>query len=214
MVGEDLSVRVRLATESLPESEVVWGEKRRFNPTAAVRFLARRVEGLPMVCVRHGVPATGVVPATINFVQVGSVRMPRTVGLELRKWAREIIPIPPWFRLPDTSAKLRADWPACAACIARFRWLRQLAFGVLLAGPPAIVALFLAAAVGVPHGVIVSLVVLCFPGWLPVGIGISGLMLMAANTDIKVEPIDERPFVVIRAHPRFADATRSERHAD
>ncbi len=209
----DLSVALRLPTEAVGAEAVERAERWRLSPTPGVRFIGRKVRDLPMICPRHGTAAIDHIQLEIPFMQWDEQRIPHSPAQTWRFYRRT------WWRvyrgLPklDTSARLWANWPACHLCVSRRRTALRTGVGLLLL-PLFVAVAFVLESVGTPHPVVLAAFLLGIPGGFPIGMVVGTSLLQKSNTYIPVDPIDERPFVTIRAHPNFAEAVRAHTGAE
>lgn len=111
------------------------------------------------------------------------------------------------FRMvPSTTVEVSGRWPMCRTCVRYRRVLEFFAYCLGLAGPVALVVLFMAAQAGVLRSVTLPMVLGFFPGWMPGALAVALTLYARGNRPARVRPLTGATAMTVRAHPDFAAA--------
>lgn len=176
---------------------------------------------LPGVCARHGQPAVEFRSGTIGFFadneQIG---LPRILGhgyvmnnLHARfAWrdfrdvrSRGVVVVLRGRPVAGEPVMVRGEWPVCRRCVRQSRALRIAGFTAVLAAIATVSAL-VAASLFDLRQFLVPLGFAVLPGWIPIGLLVTIAVFDRAGNHARGRLTPDRRFLVIAAHPDFAEA--------
>ncbi|WP_280506987.1 hypothetical protein [Nocardia flavorosea] len=170
---------------------------------APARFALELAQPLPDRCARHGRPAVRHIDTEMRMHTGfnGSPVETSWWSSFLESWLTHD---PSWG--PSTVGEVSGRRPMCARCMRQRAILHGIAYCLGLAGPLALVVLFLAAQAGVLQSVSMPLILAFFPGWLPGGLAVALTLYARGNRPVRARPLTSASAMTIRAHPAFAEA--------